>query len=457
MIALYSRVSTTEQAENGHSIDEQHERLQKYCEAMGWKMFKFYTDAGFSGANTDRPALQSMISDIKKGNVEKVLVYKLDRLSRSQKDTLMLIEDIFLANKCEFVSMSENFDTSSPFGRAMIGILSVFAQLEREQIKERMSMGKEGRAKEGKWHGGSIQPIGYNYVDGQLVINEFEAMQVRELHRLFQEGKGFRTICNIFSEKGYVEKYGAWQPKTVKRVLLSPIYIGKMVHNGITYEGQHEPIIDEEIYQKSLAILNNKPTRTKPNKSTYLGGLLYCAKCGARYGASATRFNGIRYSYYCCYSRRKTQMAMVIDPDCKNKNWSRQELDDIIIDRIRELKLNPETFNEIKKTDNSELINKEIAKIDAQISRFMDLYGIGTFSVEDIQSKVSLLQETKKKLENQLNESTTLPEKEAVRLIQSFDDILEHGTFEEIKAVIDALIDRIELDDDDITIFWAFS
>jgi hypothetical protein len=133
------------------------------------------------------------------------------------------------------------------------------------------------------------------------------------------------------------------------------------------------------------------------------------------------------------------------------------ELDDIIIDRIRELKLNPETFNEIKKTDNSELINKEIAKIDAQISRFMDLYGIGTFSVEDIESKVSLLQDTKKKLENQLNESTTLPEKEAVRLIQSFDDILEHGTFEEIKAVIDALIDRIELDDDDITIFWAFS
>ena len=107
-----------------------------------------------------------------------VVVYKLDRLSRSQKDTLTLIEDNFIKNKVEFVSINENFDTSTPFGRAMIGILSVFAQLEKDQITERFTMGRIGRAKNGLYHGGPTAPTGYDYVDGKLVINEYEAIQV---------------------------------------------------------------------------------------------------------------------------------------------------------------------------------------------------------------------------------------------------------------------------------------
>ena len=126
----------------GYSIQAQTERLQAYCKAKGWGVFHTYTDAGFSGSNMERPALSQLLEDVEAGRVDCVLVYKLDRLSRSQKDTLHMIEDIFLANGCDFVSMSENFDTSTPLGRAMIGILSVFAQLEREQIRERMAMGR---------------------------------------------------------------------------------------------------------------------------------------------------------------------------------------------------------------------------------------------------------------------------------------------------------------------------
>ena len=158
--ALYVRVSTQEQATEGYSVQEQTDRLTKYSEAMGWSVFKVYTDPGFSGGRTDRPGLQAMINDIRKGYIDKVLVYKLDRLSRSQKDTLNLIEDEFLAHNVDFISMCENFDTSTPFGRAMVGILAVFAQLEREQIKERMFMGKEARAKEGKYPGAKQPPVG---------------------------------------------------------------------------------------------------------------------------------------------------------------------------------------------------------------------------------------------------------------------------------------------------------
>ena len=134
---------------------------------------KVFTDGGYSGGNTSRPALTELLSAVQKHQADAILVYKLDRLSRSQKDTLTLI-DTFLQNNCDFISMTENFDTSSPFGRATIGMLSVFAQLEREQIKERMSMGKEGRAKEGKWHGGYYTPVGYDYKDGMLDVKVLE-------------------------------------------------------------------------------------------------------------------------------------------------------------------------------------------------------------------------------------------------------------------------------------------
>lgn len=129
--ALYIRVSTREQIEN-YSIPSQKERLEAFCKSKGWDVHDFYIDGGYSGSNTDRPDLQRMLSDIK--NFDVVVVYKLDRLSRSQRDTMELIEDKFLKNDVEFVSITETIDTSTPFGRAMIGILSVFAQLERISI-----------------------------------------------------------------------------------------------------------------------------------------------------------------------------------------------------------------------------------------------------------------------------------------------------------------------------------
>ena len=114
---IYVRVSTQEQAQEGYSIGEQEDRIKKYCSAMGWTVYKVYADPGFSGGSTNRPALQQLIQDVKDHRINKVVVYKLDRLSRSQRDTLNLIEDVFNSNEVDFVSMSENFDTSSPFDR----------------------------------------------------------------------------------------------------------------------------------------------------------------------------------------------------------------------------------------------------------------------------------------------------------------------------------------------------
>ena len=138
--AIYIRVSTQEQAQEGYSVGEQRERLIAYCKAQAWVIANIYVDGGYSGANLNRPGIQKLMDET--ANFDIVLVYKLDRLSRSQRDTLYLIEEIFLPNKVDFVSMQESFDTSSPFDKAMIGLLAVFAQLERKQIKERTKIGK---------------------------------------------------------------------------------------------------------------------------------------------------------------------------------------------------------------------------------------------------------------------------------------------------------------------------
>lgn len=471
-VFLYVRVSTQEQAKDGYSIDEQIERLKGYAKAMGWIVVKIYVDAGYSGSNTNRPDLQNMIKDVEAGKADSVCVYKLDRLSRSQKDTLELIEDYFLKNNVDFISMTENFDTGTPFGRAMIGILSVFAQLEREQIKERMTMGKEGRAKEGKFHGGGFIPTGYNYVDGQLVINEYEAMQVREIHELYQQGKGFREIEKIFAEKGYTQKYGRWHTRRIRDCMINELYIGKIKYHDQTFDGNHPTFIDEETFNKSLALYKSKDNTSTRSfaRTTYLGGLIYCAHCDARYIAykHTDRRYDKTYNYYGCHSKRKLNRIMIKDPNCKNKTWRREALDNLIFDEIRKLANDPSHIHKIRQERFSEddkkkekLIEKEIAKIDSQKSRFMDLYGVGEFTMDEVQAKVAPLNEQKRKLEQELqslsNGDSILSEDEALELIESFEDVVNEGDFEQIRLLINALIEKIVIDEDDVDIFWKFA
>lgn len=479
-VAIYVRVSTQEQANEGYSVGEQTERLTKYCDAMGWEVYKIYTDGGYSGGNMDRPALQELLADVEEHKVDKVAVYKLDRLSRSQLDTLYLIEKVFLQHETDFVSMSENFDTSTPFGRAMIGILAVFAQLEREQIKERMSMGKLARAKEGKWSGGRMIPIGYDLdrESGKLFINDYEAMQYVELVDLFLRGKAFREIEQIFSERGYSHKHGNWIPKTMRSVLRSRIYLGEIKYCGKWYNAENPALIDEETYQRVLKLLDQRSEEYKQTGgkagviTTYLGGLLYCKKCGAKYGKDNNgrkdKFGNKNYKYV-CYSRSKKMRSLVKDPNCKNKNWKLAELDNIVLDEIKKLVVNPDYIHQaqeqrIEKSDSSEqikILQKEIKSLNTQISRFMDLYGIGKFTIEQVQEKVDPLNEQReamqKEIEHLSREEGQLTEEETFEILSTVEEVIEGGDFKEIRSMIESLIQKIELDEEDIYIHWKFA
>ena len=150
---IYVRVSTEQQEMEGYSLDEQERLCRCAIESKEWEYVRTYTDAGFSGKTVDRPALQEMLKDVKAGLMDAVMIYKLDRLSRSQKDTLTIIEDYLLPQRVDIVSLKETLDTTTPWGRAMIGILASFNQLDRETIVMRTTMGRRAKAKTGGYTG----------------------------------------------------------------------------------------------------------------------------------------------------------------------------------------------------------------------------------------------------------------------------------------------------------------
>lgn len=463
LVGLYPRVSTQEQAENGYSIDEQIDRMTKYCEAMGWQIYKVYTDAGFSGASLKRPALQQLIQDVKSKRVEKVLVYKLDRLSRSQKDTLYLIEDVFLKNDVDFVSMSEQLDTKTPFGKAMVGLLSVFAQLEREQIKERMMMGKLQKAKRGLYHGSFESPIGYVYSNKKLAVNDFEAMQIRLLFELYLEGKSPSEIANVLNDKGYYNKHGKWTRWSVRHAVENRLYIGDIQYQKKWYNGVHEPIIDLETFEKAQRVLAKRRDDYNVNKNTgkpksLFGGLIVCGCCGARYhketNRSKQRGKTYEYVYYKCASRSKKNKYAIKDPNCMNKAWSMKEFDDLMIQEISKLKLEPEAYTPPAK-DNA-AASSEIKKIEKQLEKLIDLYTVGNIPRDVLQSRIEALVEQKDKIEASLEteEDTRITKKEAVEVINSLNPLLESGNIQDIRIALCELIDYIEVNGEDITVYW---
>lgn len=459
MIALYSRVSTAEQAREGYSIAEQQERLTAYCKSRGWTGYKHFTDAGFSGGNVNRPALQEMLERIRQGTINRVVVYKLDRLSRSQKDTLELIEDVFIPNGVDFVSMCENFETGSPFGKAMVGVLSVFAQLERDTIKERVTIGREARAKEGKYHGGSAAPVGYNYTDGQLIVDDFEALQVRECFHLYETGFTFTEIADRLNERGWSHKYGRWVLQRVRAVLVNPIYTGVITFGGIQYEGIHEAIIDRETFETVGAMIarnHQAHNRRHTPKQAYLVGKLYCARCGKRYthtrSISGHKRDGKKISYYTCYARLHPKLTGY---KCDNAIHRADTIDGIVFDSLRELTYKSVVEYRQQEPDTTAELKRKLAKIDKQRSRLIDLYSVGTFSADELTAKIETLNASREAIEKQI-QNTHRPVEDLKAVIDSIGGILDDGNPVAIRQIIDTLVDHIDIDGEDITIYWDF-
>lgn len=480
-VALYTRVSTQEQSAEGYSLGEQEERLRLYAKAHDWTVVAVYTDPGYSGAKLERPSIQKLIRDCEKKSFDAVLIYKLDRLSRSQKDTLYLIEDVFNKNEIGLVSMRENFDTQTPFGKAMIGILSVFAQLERDQITERMNMGRLGRAKAGYYSGGSCPPIGYTYTraDGDdkhtLQIDEYEAMQVRKVFDLFNNGLDGRpmtfTAIRTYMHERYKTRYGTWTAtSTVTNMLSDPVYIGCVSFGGKYYPGIHEPIISKDLFDKTQRKLE-RYRKSVPSSFAerfkgqhLLTGMLHCGLCGGRYFLKSwTRPNGRHYRKYVCYTQ-VGQNKKMSKGECNNVKYEMTEMEDAVIGEIRKLKENelrivdPATPSD----DSTKEVRQHIKELEKQEEKIIDLYQIGTIDIDLVKKKSEAIQKEKKKLEKVLSETKkkapqSVSRDEAIELLGTFDEIIQNGSLQEKRELLRSLIEDIVVFPDHIEIHWTFS
>ena len=349
--AIYTRKSTSEGlSEDFTSLDAQRESAESYIQSQknqGWVAVpEQYDDGGFTGANIERPALQRLLDDIKAGKINCVVVYKVDRLSRSLLDFVKLLQ-FFEDHKIAFVSVTQHFNTNTSMGRLTLNILLSFAQFEREIISER-TKDKIGAAKKrGKWAGGP-PALGYDLdkENHRLVVNPKEAELIRLIFDLYIQEKSLLTVAQILNERGYRTKTrirkgkpsGAIKFKntTVQMIIRNWIYTGKISYEGAVYPGLHEPILSEEIFWEANEILNGNRRERGVSKNTkslgLLGGLLRCKDCGVAMCHTYAKKGNRKYLYYVCLDAMKRNRR-----DCPTRSVSAGRIEEAAMGLLRQL------------------------------------------------------------------------------------------------------------------------
>lgn len=473
-VAVYIRVSTTAQLEEGYSIEEQKAKLESYCDIKDWHVYKVYTDGGFSGSTTERPALEQLIRDAERKKFDTVLVYKLDRLSRSQKDTLFLIEDIFIKNGIEFLSLQENFDTSTPFGKAMIGLLSVFAQLEREQIKERMQLGKLGRAKSGKSMMWGRTSYGYDYQKetGSLTINPAQSLVVKYIFERYLAGRSITKLRDDLNEK--YPKEISWNYRAVRGILSNPVYCGYNQYKGQLFPGEHEPIISEDVYKRTQEELKIRQrtaaekTNPRPFQAKYmLSGLAQCGYCGAplKLLMGMVRKDGTRFIRYECHQRhpRKTKGVTVYNNNvkCDSGFYEKDALENYVLTEISKLQDDTGYLDKIFSGDNAETIDREsykkqIEELSKKLSRLNDLYIDDRITLEELQSKSAEFISMRATLETELENDPALrrdKRKADMRELLNAEKVFSMD-YERQKILVRGIINKVQVMADKVVIRW---
>ena len=444
--ALYVRVSTDVQVD-GYSIEAQIESLENYVKSQGWMDYKVYTDPGFSGKDLDRPAIKQLIQDCEDGKIDTVLVFKLDRLSRSQKDTLFLIEEVFNANDVGFISIRERFDTTSPFGKAMIGVLSVFAQLERETILERTRIGLKKRAEDGYWRGGGKTPFAYDYdkETGLLVINPERKVIFDLMKTLRLQGYSYAELERI---TGYDQ---AW----IQGILSAKTNLGKIPYKGELYDGRHEAVITEEEYEQ-LQQIERQRSRNQHASHYLLSGKIYCGNCGAKYRYQKW---GQRIICY-CYSRQKSKPKLIKDPNCNNIRLDSFEIEDAFLEQLFAMSLNEELFRQtfnLSKLNLKDELNARALKTQKRIDNLIQLLS-ENLANEDVKKELEKLVKEKAETIKQIEE-IAVQEKDVKTFeqIRNLNKVWKDLEFQEKRNLIEQLLDKIIVDGKTLQIYWNVS
>ncbi len=344
--AVYTRKSTDEGLEKEfNTLDAQRDACEAYItsqRAEGWMLVRDrYDDGGFSGGTLERPALQRLLRDIQADLVDVIVVYKIDRLSRSLMDFAKLVE-VMDAHGVTFVSVTQSFNTTTSMGRLTLNILLSFAQFEREVIGERIRDKFAASRARGMWMGGKV-PLGYDVVARKLVVNEEEAARVRRMFELFVEtGSGVDTLRRLRAEAVTAKSGRPLNKGDIYKLLHNRTYVGDATHKGNVYRGEHEAIVSRTLWDEAHALLQVSPrTRAAQNRQhapALLKGLIFGLD-GRALSPTHCRRNGRLYRYYVA------QQVLKAEPDAGSalvRRVSAAQIEMAVVDQVRALLRQPE-------------------------------------------------------------------------------------------------------------------
>ena len=481
--AIYTRKSVSEGLDmDFNSLDAQREAGLNYIasqKAEGWiPIDKHYDDGGYTGGNMERPALSELLSDIKKGLVDMVVVYKVDRLSRSLMDFAKIVE-LFESHKVSFVSVTQHFNTKDSMGRLTLNILLSFAQFEREIISERTRDKITAARKKGKWVGG-IPILGYDIVYGGkgIKINEIEAKRVREIFQFYNDcGSLGQTVEYLRSQnirtkewmsvKGNKKGGREFSKSTVNRLLKNYAYIGKINVNGEFYTAEFNGVVPEDLFNSVQNRLKgnciDKGARQRNRYKALLVGKLFCGNCGKLMGHTYTKkSSGKIYRYYVCNEASQKGWNQ-----CPYPSVPADEIEKFTIDELSHITDNESLLSEVIENFNQknremllenskfiESVKLSLGAIRANIKKTDDITRQRFFISQEEVALASLQRAECERSE--ICSRIEMNSEELKNLLKNFREIWENITYNERIELIDLLIEKITLNAESGDIFITY-
>lgn len=440
---IYGRVSTDEQVQEGFSISAQKDKSTSFVLSQDWDIVDYYFDEGISAKDTQRPQLQRLLQDVRDNKIDVVVVYKLDRLTRSVLDLYYLLRE-FDEHEVKFKSVTEIYDTTTAIGRLFITLVAALAQWERENLAERVRFGMEQMIAEGKRPGAPI-PFGYDN-ENNVILDEKAILH--EIRRLYLEGYGFRAIAQIMNQQGKLKRGVDWAAFSVSYVLDNPYYAGLIrwgskKPNGkyasrkreekvscIIEEGNHEPIFSRDEYDEHIAEMKRRSFQGHSKKSEYwFAGVLRCGRCGkamtGRFKKSVLK-NGEEkiLIFYICSSRQ-------LGEGCDMPLFRQALVEKLVINYIHQAKVDYKKVREMSKDGDIEKskVDVEIEDLRRQLKKIQDrkkkwqyAFAEDLITIEELKERNAEERSAETAIQDQLN---TLQAKKKATNVEAIDMMLD--------------------------------
>ena len=486
--AIYTRKSTEEGLEQTfNTLDAQRDAAEAFIRSQrqeGWVVLPDkYDDGGFTGANMDRPALQKLLQDVRDGFIDCVMVYKVDRLTRSLLDFSRIV-DVLDKHGVSFVSVTQQFNTTSSLGRLTLNILLSFAQFEREMIAERTKDKMSAARRKGRWVGG-IPMLGYDLSDkgAALVVNADEAARVRAIFDLYLEHGSLIPVVQELDRRGWRMKVWTTRKGTsaggheftknrLYNLLTNMVYVGKVDYSGQVYDGEQEAIVEPGIWQSVQDRLRfNSKTGGRQIRNKYgavLKGILRCGSCDVGMVHTYTQKAPNKlYRYYVCVNAHQKGYEK-----CQTRSVSAPVIEQAVVEQIRGIAANPDVVADVVRQLDEQrvagmeglerekrVIEKELQRVGEETAGLIRMNGkLATDRMAELQDRVAVLERQLRDVRDQLAESVrqTVDAASVRKTLREFDGIWSELTPREQEKFVKTIVDRVAYDGTTCTVTVGF-